>query len=190
MFLLIRRNKLYIIHSNYLFMTTIMLEDKMTQEQKWKELESKALKEVHKAQSHQYLVKKINKNCRDMKSDERYAHLLDLNARGTHLSDSVFQKLDRNYCKRDPMRAMNSYINDALVRIGNRTMTPEEYEILESVTDDKLVNWDLDEKLRDLQKRIDKKRAPNGGAYWCSGPFYCHRTPRTENDLFNKGYKR
>ena len=163
---------------------------KMNKEQKWKEFEDKALTLVHKAQGYQNLVNRIQMNCRDMKSNGKYAHLLDLNARGTHLFDPIFQKLDRNYLKRDKRWAYNEYINGALVRIGNRTMTEEEYKMLENVVEEKLVDLDLDEKLKGLQKKINKKRIASGGVYWYGGPFYCHRTPRTECDPFNEGYKK
>jgi len=150
----------------------------MEKKQKWKKIEDKSFELARKAQNYQNLVKRIRANYDSMRSNETYAHLLDLNARGTHLSDPIYQKLSRNYLKRDTMWANNSYINDALVRIGNRTMTQEEYEILKDVSDEKIVDWDLDERLKDLRKKLDKKKSPKGGVSWMDGPFYCHRLPR------------
>jgi hypothetical protein len=58
-------------------------------------------------------------------------------------------------------------------------MTQEEYELIESIPEDNLITYRLDERLKDLTKRIDEKRLPNGGVYWLDGPFHSG-LPRNE----------
>lgn len=166
-----------------------MEENKMNKEQKWKELRDKASEKVHKVENCRNLVEKIHTNSIYIQSNYRYAHLLDLNARGTHLSDPVYQKLHRYHLKNDVYQRTISYIGDALTRIGNRTMTQEEYEIFENASDKTLrdLDRDLDERLKNLTKKIGKIRSPSGGAYWAYGPFYLNRRLRTKNDTPNEG---
>ena len=133
-----------------------------------------AQERVWKATEGLNTVKRVVSNCKHMQSNPKYDHLLDLNARGVHLEDLIYQKLARNLYKMDSMWAFNQYLIAALCRIGNRTMTEQEYLLIGEVSEDNLVDWTLDERLKGFK----------GGANWNHGPFYCHKTPRNKEDPF------
>lgn len=156
----------------------------MNKEQQLKKVKDKALALSKKALHYETLVGGILRNIMLMQTSDKYAHLRDLNALGTHLSDPVYQKLS------DAGRGVNSmpdtsYIDDALRRIGNRTMTQEEYELLEKIPQEKLISYRLDERLRDLQKRLDNGKRINGRLAWLDGPFGWGSTLRNK---FQKEY--
>ena len=116
-----------------------------TKKQRWDELDSRVLKEKHRVDNYLDMIKRIRRNHQDISGNERYAHLRDLNNMGTHLSDPVYQKLDR--VRRDNV-GDNYFIKNALTRIGNRTMTQEEYDMLCNVPGENLVDYQLNEELK------------------------------------------
>lgn len=148
----------------------------MNKEQRWKKLDDKKQKLRWHANYFEALINRVSQNCRNMQSDLRYSWLLSLNRRGTHLADPVYQKLEDVY-QNNEHYDWKSYLRDALARIGNRTMTQEEYELLEIVPKENLIGYKLDERLKDLEERITH----------IHGPFYCNRHPRTKKDPFNEG---
>ena len=158
----------------------------MTQkmEQKFKEIEERTLKLVHQAQSRYELARRVHSNCNNMQYDRKYAWLRDLDAQGTHLEDPVYQKLERlNYGYSD-----RYYVQDALSRVGNRTMTEEEYNLILEAEDKDLIYASLCERVQNIKDKIDKKKSSNGGVWWAQGPFFSGG-PRNKYDPFHKAQK-
>ena len=151
------------------------MENKIT----WGKLIGKAFNLSKKAQAYKDRVNWVERNCRAMQYSAHYNHLEILDKMGNHLSDPVFQKLARNYLKENNCFWSNGYMSDALARIGNRTMTQKEYEILRDVSEDNLVNHRLDQRLRDVKKDLEKTIHPEKGAPWCHGPFGAGKIPKT-----------
>ena len=104
--------------------------------------------------------------------------LLQFNDRGIHLDDFVFQKLQRSYNTQCNllMRPDTSYIRGALARLGNRTMTEEEYLIIHEMKEESLVGY------HQPPKQLEKFNHTRSGF----GPFYLNKIPRTKEDLYKE----
>ena len=143
-------------------------KNKMKTEQRFREIEERTLKLVHQAQNRYELAKRVHSNCNHMQYSREYDWLRDLNARGNHLEDPVYQKLERiSYGHSNCY-----YVQNALSRIGNRTMTEKEYNLILDAEDEELIYDSLNERIRNLKDKIDKKKSPNGGVCWVQDPFF------------------
>jgi len=135
----------------------------MKREERHQQVKDKAQNLFHTAQEYQRLVDRIFSHCRainrmgrndrEKRQDERRDQLLSLDSRGVHLTDPIYQKL---------IRAGNginglyerSYIDSALARMGNRTMTGKEYSLINEVPEENLIGgWRLDERLENLNPK-------------------------------------
>ena len=165
-------------------------------EQKFKEVEERAQRAAWKTNAWLATTKRVASNCRSMQYSPRYAHLRDLNARGVHLDDPVYKKLDTFTRRHSNFRndSNDYYVRDALCRIGNRTMTEEEYNLLNETPLERFKDIYLDKRFQTLIKQLDNCYGPNGEVYWAQGPFFAHNTPRNKEDPFHEaqelGYNR
>ena len=150
----------------------------METEQKFKEIEERTLNLVLQAQSRHELARRVHSNCNHMQYSREYDWLRDLNARGTHLDDPVYKKLER-ISYGHPGRY---YVKNALSRIGNRTMTEEEYHLILEAEDEELIYDFSSERVRNIKNKIDQQ------VCWAQGPFF-PGGPRNRRDVFHEAQK-
>jgi len=147
----------------------------MKTEEKFKELGERAQSLVHQAQRKHELINRVHSNCRNMQYGRKRDWLRDLNARGTHLEDPVYQKLERVNRENSGSYSLSLYSRDALERIGNRRMDEEEYNMILESEDEELVS---SEKIRYIEYKIRKRRESGEGDY---SPHVI--SPRRKHDI-------